>query len=265
MISQPNDLLIMIKKILIFFVAAGLLSTSHVIAQGYGSDLSDADLKLEETLENFKDHEIAVLRFRVDNRLRTVAFVLFGDDVPKTCENFATKCREGYYDGLAFHRAIPGFLLQTGDPLTRDASQRSTWGTGGPDHTVPAEKGKKIHSKGAVAMARLSPEGPSHGSQFYFSMGKNRGLNGQSTVFGKVVSGMDALQRLSEVAVDAYDNPIVEVEIKSARILEPGSQIPKTADELKLSKERKREQRRERANVSESEKSSLDRLLEKYW
>ena len=114
-------------------------------------------------------------------------------------------------------------------------------------------------------MARLSPEGPSHGSQFYFSMGKNLGLNGQSTVFGKVVSGMDALQRLSEVAVDANDNPIVEVEIKSARILEPGSQIPKTADELKLSKERKREQRRERANVSESEKSSLDRLLEKYW
>ena len=253
------------KTALTLCLITGLLAASNtVFAQRQTSDFEDADRRLRKVMEEHADKEIAVLRLRIDGRLRTVGIVLDSAAAPGTCENFMTKTREGFYDGLAFHRAIPGFLVQTGDPLTRDASARGEWGTGGPGHTIAAERAGN-HSRGAVAMTRLKPGGPAHGSQFYISMAANSALDGQSTVFGLVVKGMDVLEDLSKVPVDANDNPRVPVRIESLRILEPGSPIFKTVDELDLDDELDRERRRERAGVAEGDKTWLDNFLGKYW
>jgi peptidylprolyl isomerase/peptidyl-prolyl cis-trans isomerase B (cyclophilin B) len=106
----------------------------------------------------------------------------FPADAPKTVENFVTLARQGFYDGLTFHRVVPGFVVQGGDPKGN--------GTGGPGYTIKAEFNKNKHVRGSVAMAR-SAQPDSAGSQFYITYGPQPHLDGSYTVFGQVVAGMD--------------------------------------------------------------------------
>ncbi|MEK7879238.1 MAG: peptidylprolyl isomerase [candidate division NC10 bacterium] len=111
----------------------------------------------------------------------------FPADAPKTVENFVTLAKKGYYDGLTFHRVVPGFVVQGGDPKGN--------GTGGPGYTIKAEFNKQKHVRGAVAMARSqSPD--SAGSQFYITYGPTPHLDGSYTVFGQVVSGMEHVDKI---------------------------------------------------------------------
>jgi cyclophilin family peptidyl-prolyl cis-trans isomerase len=111
----------------------------------------------------------------------------FPQDAPKTVENFVTLARKGFYNGLSFHRVVPDFVVQGGDPKGD--------GTGGPGHTIPAEFNKQKHVRGAVAMAR-SQHPDSAGSQFYITYGPTPHLDGNYTVFGKVTSGMEHVDRI---------------------------------------------------------------------
>jgi cyclophilin family peptidyl-prolyl cis-trans isomerase len=253
------------KNAVVFCVAAGMaLSAAGAIARNESMHTDRADRKLPKVVAQHADQEIAVMRLRLDGRSRTVGIILLRENAPKTCENFISKAREGFYNGLAFHRAIEGFLVQSGDPLSREDSSRGEWGTGGPGHTIPAEHAGD-HAKGAVAMARVKPGGPAHGSQFYISMDANSALDGQSTVFGQVIRGMDVLEDLSKVAVDANDNPVVPVRIESLRILEPGSPIFKTADEIELEEEFSRARRRAKRPSVGQQESWLSSFLGRYW
>ncbi|OYW75287.1 MAG: hypothetical protein B7Z37_14135 [Verrucomicrobia bacterium 12-59-8] len=152
----------------------------------------------------------------------TVMIELFPNDAPQTVNNFIDHCDSGFYNGLAFHRAIEGFLVQTGDPLTSDESARIKWGTGGEDKTIPAEI-KLPHRVGAVAMARRSdkvnPERRSNGSQFYVTLGHYGALEGKYSVFGQVVSGLETIKRISIMPVDANDCPVARIEIKSIKVI----------------------------------------------
>ena len=114
----------------------------------------------------------------------TIKIEFFPEDAPKTVENFITLAKKGFYDGLTFHRVVPGFVAQGGDPKGN--------GTGGPGYTVRAEFNKQKHVRGSVAMARSS-DPDSAGSQFYITFGPQPNLDGNYTVFGKVVSGMDTV------------------------------------------------------------------------
>src|SRR5450756_187486 len=105
------------------------------------------------------------------------------DAAPKTIENFKTLAKAGFYDGTAFHRVIKGFMIQGGDPLTKDESQKSRWGTGDPGYKIPAEFNKKSHERGVLSMAR-GPDPDSAGSQFFICHGAPKSLNGQYTAFG---------------------------------------------------------------------------------
>ena len=111
----------------------------------------------------------------------------FPEDAPKTVENFVTLAKKGYYDGLAFHRVVPGFVVQGGDPKGD--------GTGGPGYKIKAEFNKHKHVRGTVAMAR-SQDADSAGSQFYITFGPQPNLNGSYTVFGQVVSGMELVDKI---------------------------------------------------------------------
>ena len=140
---------------------------------------------------------------------------------PKHRDNFAKLVGEKYYDGVRFHRVIEGFMIQTGDPLSRDTSKINAWGTGGPDYTVPAEFVNEYwHKKGAIAAARkgdlANPTKASSGSQFYIVHDENAclHLDGQYSIFGEVIEGLDIIDKIATVATDRYDRPYEDVIIE---------------------------------------------------
>ena len=116
-----------------------------------------------------------------------IAIEFFPDDAPKTVENFVTLAKKGFYDGVTFHRVEPGFVVQGGDPKGN--------GTGGSGYTIKDEFNKQQHARGAVAMARTQAPN-SAGSQFYITLAPAHFLDGQYTVFGKVTSGMEVVDKI---------------------------------------------------------------------
>jgi peptidyl-prolyl cis-trans isomerase B (cyclophilin B) len=118
-----------------------------------------------------------------------IRMAFFPADAPKTVENFVTLAKKGFYNGLTFHRVVPDFVVQGGDPKGN--------GTGGPGYTIKAEFNKQKHVRGSVAMAR-SQDPDSAGSQFYICYGPTPHLDGQYTVFGKVTGGMEHVDRIKQ-------------------------------------------------------------------
>lgn len=168
-------------------------------------------------------HQLALMEISFGSTKETVIIQLFPESAPQTVANFIDLCASKFYDGLAFHRAIQNFLVQTGDPLTADEDKRDQWGTGGEDRSITAEI-RKPHRLGAVAMARrndsVNPSRKSNGSQFYVSLGNYTSLDGKYTVFGQVVSGLDVLQHISKMPVDSNDCPVARIEIDSIRVVD---------------------------------------------
>jgi cyclophilin family peptidyl-prolyl cis-trans isomerase len=132
---------------------------------------------------------------------------LYSDSAPKTVENFKALTKKGFYDGLIFHRIVPGFVIQGGDPYTRDTTNRRRWGTGGPGWNIKAEFNKNTHARGVLSMAR-SQDPDSAGSQFFIVLKDSNFLDGQYTIFGKVKSGMDAVDKIASLKTDHADAPI---------------------------------------------------------
>jgi cyclophilin family peptidyl-prolyl cis-trans isomerase len=141
---------------------------------------------------------------------------LFEKDAPLHAANFKKLVKSGFYEKCTFHRVMPGFMIQGGDPNSKDAD-KSNDGMGGPGYTIPAEI-KAKHEKGSLAAARLSdeanPKRESSGSQFYIVTGEASHLDGQYTVFGKVIKGFDIAQKIEKVKRDARDNPEEKVVIE---------------------------------------------------
>ncbi len=132
---------------------------------------------------------------------------LYSDSAPTTVENFKDLAKKGFYDGLIFHRIVPGFVIQGGDPYTRNTTNRRRWGTGGPGWNIKAEFNKNTHTRGVLSMAR-SQDPDSAGSQFFIVLKDSNFLDGQYTIFGKVKSGMDAVDKIATLKTDDADAPI---------------------------------------------------------
>jgi cyclophilin family peptidyl-prolyl cis-trans isomerase len=152
----------------------------------------------------------------IETKFGKIVVDLYDKDAPKTVANFIKLAKEGYYNGTTFHRVIPGFMIQGGDPNSKD-DDRSNDGTGGPGYTVEAEI-KRDHKRGTVATARLgdevNPEKRSSGSQFFINVKDNDFLNRNYTVFGNVIAGMDVADKIAGVPRDKRDNPNEKVEMK---------------------------------------------------
>ena len=148
-------------------------------------------------------------------------------DTPKHRENFAKLALEKYYDGILFHRVIDGFMIQAGDPLTKDANNKPRFGTGGPSYTVPAEfVPEHNHKKGALAAARrgdaVNPYKESSGSQFYIVQDERNcaQLDGEYTVFGETIEGLDVIDKIASVQTDGRDCPLQDVKIITIKLAE---------------------------------------------
>jgi cyclophilin family peptidyl-prolyl cis-trans isomerase len=142
----------------------------------------------------------------------------FPEYAPKTVENFKELAKKGFYDGLIFHRIIPGFVIQGGDPNTRDVANRSKWGTGGPGWNIKAEFNENQHSRGILSMAR-SQDPNSAGSQFFIVLKDSNFLDGQYTVFGRVSSGMDAVDKIASLITDSVDAPVDAYDAKMVNVI----------------------------------------------
>ena len=145
------------------------------------------------------------------------------NETPLHRDNFVKLVESGYYDGLLFHRVIKDFMIQGGDPNSRDAKPGQMLGHGGPNYTIPAEILPELtHKKGTLAAARdNNPERRSSGSQFYIVHNKNGTphLDGQYTVFGETVEGFDVIDKIATVQTDAANRPVEDVKIIKASIV----------------------------------------------
>ena len=140
------------------------------------------------------------------------------DVAPKTVENFKKLANQGFYDGTAFHRVIKGFMIQGGDPLTKDASKEAMWGTGDPGYKIKAEFNARPHKRGVLSMAR-SNHPDSAGSQFFICHGDPAFLDGQYTTFGKVIKGDDVLEKIATTKTHPQDRPDKRMGVTSIKIV----------------------------------------------
>jgi peptidyl-prolyl cis-trans isomerase B (cyclophilin B) len=154
-----------------------------------------------------KDKEIAV----ISTKFGDIAIEFFPKKAPNHVSNFKKLARSGFYDGCTFHRVIPGFMIQGGDPNSKD-KDRSNDGLGGPGYNIDAEFNNTGHKRGIVSMAR-SRDPNSAGSQFFIVVKSSFHLDGQYTAFGKVIDGMDAVDEIVSQKRDNRDNPINRIEM----------------------------------------------------
>ncbi len=136
----------------------------------------------------------------------------FPDRAPKHVENFLKLAKKGFYDGTIFHRVIPGFMIQGGDPYTKDANKKDVYGQGGPGYSVDAEFNETPHKRGIVSMARAQDPN-SAGSQFYIVVEDSFFLDRKYTVFGEVVKGMGVADKIVSQPREMRDNPVERIEM----------------------------------------------------
>ena len=156
--------------------------------------------------------KMADTRAVIETKFGNIELKFFPEAAPNHVNNFIELAKKGFYDGTIFHRVIPGFMIQGGDPNSKNAN-KATHGTGGPGHTVKAEFNDKPHKRGILSMARAADPN-SAGSQFFICVADAPFLDKQYTVFGEVVSGMDAVDKIVSQPRDPRDNPNERIEMK---------------------------------------------------
>jgi peptidyl-prolyl cis-trans isomerase B (cyclophilin B) len=156
----------------------------------------------------------AAPRAIIETKFGEIELEFLGDKAPGHVKNFLDLARKGFYDGTTFHRVIPGFMIQGGDPNTKDAkAPRSQHGTGGPGYNVKAEFNDTPHKRGVLSMARAN-DPDSAGCQFFICVKDSGFLDRQYTAFGRVVKGMEVADKIVNAPRDGRDNPNERIDIK---------------------------------------------------
>lgn len=221
-------------------VKAALLATAAIMMvascgrSGKKADAAAAQARQdsiaqEQTNKEMAEKTLATLPeepvFDIVTNYGTIRVKLYSK-TPKHRDNFARLALSGYYDGLLFHRVIDGFMIQGGDPLSKNPDMADRWGTGGPDYTVPAEFVPEYkHKKGALAAARrgdaANPTKASSGSQFYIVQDADNcaQLDGAYTVYGETIDGLNTIDKIAAVQTDYRDRPVEAVKIVSVKLV----------------------------------------------
>jgi len=204
-------LIVQTMKRVLFALAAALLCGLAVSAEDKAPTKTDK----KETLVSNTTNEVAVIKTVAGD----MVIEFWPDVAPKTVENFKTLAKKGFYDGTAFHRIIKGFMVQGGDPLTKDDTKQNRWGTGDPGYKIKAEFNERSHKRGVVSMAR-SQDPDSAGSQFFICHGDPSFLDRQYTAFGKLIQGDDVLEKLATTKVGSQDRPDKRQGVESIKIVD---------------------------------------------
>lgn len=199
------------------------------------------------------------LRVDFNKQVRTIIIELDPQAAPNTVANFKKLLAQRFYDGLAFHRVIPDYLVQAGDPLTKKNSNVDQWGTGGPGYTIPFEKGLS-HTRGVVSMARLgdsvNPDRDSNGSQFFVCLTDLPSLNGQYAAFGRVTQGIEILDEMATRPRDRNDVPTLRVNIVSMGLAPADAPVARDRDTQRNEPVRE---------VKETNRGFIGRTIDRLW
>ena len=224
-----------IKTLAIFAMAAALVSCGNRNAEKKAAEAAAEQARLDslkqiEMEQKVKNAEAIMATlpeepvFDIVTNLGTMKIRLYSK-TEKHRDNFAKLALTGFYDGLLFHRVIDGFMIQGGDPFTKDSALVAKYGTGGPGYTIPAEILPEYnHKKGALAAARMgdmaNPMRESSGSQFYIVQDERAcsALDGQYTVYGETIEGLDVIDKIAKVATNNRDLPLNPVRIIAVKL-----------------------------------------------
>lgn len=175
---------------------------------------STASLSGNSATENLSNKNKKNMNAIFKTNKGTIKIELYDSKVPNTTANFRKLAEAGFYNGVKFHRVIKGFMIQSGDPLTKDDSKSAEWGTGGPGYKFADEiSADNRNDVGTIAMANAGPN--TNGSQFFINVNPNNFLDGKHTVFGKVVEGMGVVTDIENTPTDRSDRPLSPVIIES--------------------------------------------------
>jgi peptidyl-prolyl cis-trans isomerase B (cyclophilin B) len=189
-----------------------------MVALAFSTNTTYSEEKKEGTPMQTSD-EVAVMKTSEGE----MVFQFWTDAAPATIENFKKLAKSGFYDGTSFHRIVNGFMIQGGDPLTKDLANEDRFGTGDPGYKVKAEFNEHKHERGVLSMARSSDPN-SAGSQFFICLAAVRHLDGQYTTFGKMIKGEDVLEKIARTPVvmsssGEKSKPTKRVTIESLKIV----------------------------------------------
>jgi len=203
------------KRFLGWFFGATLMVMS-LVAADEKKDISTEPKKSETPAST---NEVAVIKTSMGEMVAE----FWPDVAPKTVENFKKLAKQGFYDGTAFHRIVKGFMIQGGDPKTKDVAKEDEFGTGDPGYKIKAEFNNKKHTRGVLSMAR-SRDPDSAGSQFFVMLDNAPHLDNQYTGFGKLIKGEDVLMKIGDSPVTRSrsgepSKPTKRIEVESIKIV----------------------------------------------
>jgi peptidyl-prolyl cis-trans isomerase B (cyclophilin B) len=199
------------------------MKLSIVLAVLLSSAVFAAEEKKDEKTSMNTSSEVAVIKTSEGEMV--VQF--WTDAAPSTIENFKKLARSGFYDGTIFHRIVKGFMIQGGDPNSKDPAKESSYGQGDPGYKIKAEFNDHSHERGVISMAR-GPSPDSAGSQFFICLAPVPRLDGQYTTFGKLIKGADVLEKIGDISVTSNSagetsKPTKRVVIESVKIVPANS------------------------------------------
>ena len=201
------------KRARIFFIAIFAVFMSVVASAQSAMPTPKTITTTKEEVKNMSGTKAII-----ETKFGNITLKFFPDVAPGHVKNFIDLAKKGFYDGTTFHRVIPGFMIQGGDPNSKDAN-KSKHGQGGPGYTIKAEFNDKPHKRGTLSMARAGhPD--SAGSQFFLCVKDSSFLDKQYTVFGEVESGIEVVDKIVSQPRDGNDNPNDRIEMK-VKIVEP--------------------------------------------
>ena len=195
---------ILISVLVLLFIAGGFA-------------LMNKNKTTEEKFTNQTEKNMETTNVTFDTTKGEVVLELFTEQTPVTTGNFIKLAGEGFYDGVKFHRVIDGFMIQSGDPLSKDDSMQSQWGTGGPGYQFEDEIVAGLSNvPGTISMANAGPG--TNGSQFFINTGENVFLDGKHSVFGRVIEGMDVVTAIEKTETLPGDRPVEPMVIKKVTV-----------------------------------------------
>lgn len=220
------------RIIILFFVALFIAGCSYKedierltqLNRELRQELRELDKKIEELKsvqqkEDFLADQLRGVKARMTTSKGVMEMEFYPEDAPIHVFNFITRAESGFYDGTKFHRVIPGFMIQGGDPNTKTDDRRS-YGQGGPIASIPHEFNERTHARGVLSMARVSDKSRGAGSQFFVMHADTPRLDNEYTVFGKLTSGLDVVDAIANVETSSQhrDQPAEHVIIEKVEV-----------------------------------------------
>ena len=199
------------------FLVVAVVGTVYLV--NFANVVAGTLTNISETKDDYitTDNLYNMKKLILETSLGDIEMELYPDEAPNTVKNFVKLAEEEFYNGTRFHRVIKDFMVQGGDPLSKDVAMKDRWGTGGPGYAFADEFNEHKVVRGALAMANSGPG--TNGSQFFIvTAGETPWLDGKHTVFGMVVSGMNVVDAIEDSITDERDRPVKDVVIEKVII-----------------------------------------------